>query len=74
MKKLKAILCILILSIALTGKASASTGADSVIGFFSEIYAEVMSLLGPDDGVCPLRQCTQCKPISQGGTGNCRPR
>lgn len=78
MKKVKVILCTMILSIGLVGNVFAGNTVNSgFLGFFDNIVNSVVSLIaGPID--CPPRRCQTCRPGSGNdadgdGNGNCRP-
>jgi hypothetical protein len=74
MKKLKAFVCVVLLSMMLVGNASANdpTGG-SVLSFFTYAVEQVVSFLDAGSS-CPIRQCTNCRPTERDENGNCRPR
>jgi hypothetical protein len=76
MKKIKTISLIVMLSVALTTNVIASgTGAASAFGVFSGIVEYTLSLFRDNEEICPLRQCTNCRPLNGvDENGNCRPR
>ncbi len=72
MKKTKSIFCTVLLSTVLVGNVFAGdfTGY-GVWGFFDSVMNTVVLLIR--DGGCERRQCQTCRPIEEGGEGNCRP-
>lgn len=63
----------LVLSTCLVGNVFAGDFAGSgIFGFFDNVVNAIVSFARADDG-CPTRQCQTCKPIDQGGNGDCRP-
>ena len=71
MKKMKSILCVVLLSVFLTGNVfAADSFGSSFFGFFQSAYQAVVSMV---DGDCMGKQCQNCKPKEEGGNGDCRP-
>ncbi len=72
MKKLKTMICILVLSIGLVGNTFAGDSVNAgITGIFNNIVTTIMSVVGGSDD-CPVRDCSNCKP-GDNNTGNCRP-
>ena len=73
MKKIKAILCIALLSTFLVGTVfAADTGGNGVFSFLDRMVSAVYSLVG-GDGDCRPRDCQNCRPEQRDSNGNCRP-
>lgn len=74
MKKIKALLCMLLLSTVLVGNVFAGSFTTAgVFGFFDGVINAVVEMVRSADD-CPLRICTNCKPGEKDdGNGNCRP-
>lgn len=74
MKKLKALVGTLFLSIMLVGNVFATGPSGSgVWAFFADSFDSVMYFFREGES-CPLRQCTNCRPTERDENGNCRPR
>lgn len=75
MKKTKALFCTILLSTVLVGNVFATgPSGTGVLNFLTDAIAGVMSLFDAGGGSCPLRQCTNCRPVDRDENGNCRPR
>ena len=73
MKKVRTVLLMLVFSTALVGNVFASGAATaSVLDLFSGVVEYTLSLFVDDS--CPVRQCTNCRPLNIDENGNCRPR
>ena len=73
MKKIKVVLCGVLLSTCLAGNVFAGdlTGY-GVFSFFDAAVNAVVTMLRSDDP-CEGRACANCHPGSGGREGNCRP-
>ena len=75
MKKIKALLCAMLLSTCLVGNVFAADTTDSggIFSYFSSAMNAVVSFfIAPDN--CPPRQCQTCRPNEDGDNDpNCRP-
>jgi len=74
MKKIKAILCAMLLSTCLVGNvfAADTTGSNGFFSFFSNAMNAVVSFFSADN--CPPRQCQTCRPTEDGDNDPiCRP-
>lgn len=75
MKRFKAFFLAMVLTASFAGNIFATGGVLTALPTSLLAYAisAVASLVGSDDQ-CPLRQCTQCRPNTEGeGGGDCRP-
>lgn len=74
MKKIKALLCMLLLSTVLVGNVFAGGFSTAgVLSLFDSVINAVVEMVRSADD-CPLRICTNCKPGEKDdGNGNCRP-
>ncbi len=74
MKKLKTIICIILLSTVMVGNVFASSFTTTgVLSLFDSIISAIVSTFSGAE-TCPLRTCTNCKPgTGDDGNGNCRP-
>lgn len=79
MKRIKTLFLALALTTLLAGNIFATGGIVSTATLTASLLTSavnaVLSLMGTDDQ-CPTRQCTNCRPNSDGdgdGNGNCRP-
>lgn len=76
MKKLRLILCTVLLSSIFAGNIFASGTASvggGVSGLFTALLTTVTQFLRSNDDNCRPRQCTTCKPDELDDDGNCRP-
>ena len=77
MKRFKAFCLAMVLTATFAGNifAAGSVLSTAILptSLLSYVINAVLSL-GPGDDQCPLRQCSQCKPNTEGdGGGDCRP-
>ena len=75
MKRFKALFLAMVLTATLAGNifGSVLTVATLPTSLLSYAISAVLSL-GSGNDQCPVRQCTQCKPNTEGdGNGDCRP-
>ena len=72
MKNKRSMIGAVLLSTVLAGNVFAGdfTGI-GVFSVFGGIYDAVVALVGGSP--CEGRQCQNCKPTEEGGSGNCRP-
>jgi len=75
MKKLKSMLCVVLLSAFLVGNVFAgNTTGGGFFGFFDNMVNAVVMMLNGGGGNCKPRQCTNCKVEDLDENGNCRPK
>lgn len=61
MKKLRAFLCIVIISVSMVSSVSADSGSTSGTSWFTDLYKTVVAAVaGGDD--CEDKYCQNCKP------------
>jgi hypothetical protein len=74
MKRFKAFFLATVLTATFAGNIFATGGLATLpTSLIAYAISAVSSLVGSDDQ-CPLRQCTQCRPNTEGdGGGDCRP-
>lgn len=74
MKKIKALIGMLLLSTVLVGNVFAGGFTTiGVFGFFDSIIDAIVEMARSADD-CPVRICTNCKPgTKDDGNGNCKP-
>lgn len=76
MKKIKAILCAILLATFLVGNvfAADTTGSNGFFSYFSSAMNAIVSFFSATDN-CPPRQCQTCRPTEGGDDNdpNCRP-
>ena len=74
MKKVKSIFGVLILATCMVGNSFAGDlTSKGVFSLFDSFLNAIVSVVASPDDNCEGRICTNCKPQSQGGDGNCRP-
>ena len=72
MKKIRSLFCMLVLLTCLVGNVFAGDFAGyGVFSFFDSVINAVVTYIRVGD--CEGRACTNCRPQSEGGSGNCRP-
>ena len=77
MKRVKAFFLTMVLTATLAGNIFATGSVLSATSLPASLLSYAITAVlsfGSGDDQCPLRQCTQCKPNTEGdGGGDCRP-
>lgn len=77
MKRFKAFFLAMVLTATFAGNIFATGTVLSMTTLPTSLLSYAINAvlsLGRGDNQCPLRQCTQCKPNTEGdGNGDCRP-